>query len=495
LITFADVPDTGRQWLVSDNVATIWTNILAVFLTFAAARTFPIIKRAVHPLWTQSPSVNHHSTVELPGSRGRAEDGNATLVSSSAEDLVNASTAHAISSSTVQILRESPGREEPRGEELSQGCIDRNVAPESTGEEGTSREHIDGHSVQDSIVEEEFEESGDEQEVQEPVDGEQIQGPVNGQGIQETPDERNNQEFGDGQQNQNSNVGEGSSTPAHAPSVAGGQPQNQSLKHQFESEESTGRAGWHLLKWALKQLKPRAHSLPTNRRSTYLSRHYYEDMRQMLVDNFREINLGLFLGLLLIALHLTFMVVSIVSGLVISDSVALSKSPECKLLAANMTLGTTETYARWYKYLLDLETESAEYAKRCYPATARAEECSYFYNQSIHFSVKHNDSCPFKGNLCLNGPKSAFTVTTGKVWPRTIGINTRLNYSFERTTTCAPLRMDEGHHIQRYWDGTKDRFRYMYGGLECNSRDDPKLRHCTWDLPIEIPARPSYRVL
>jgi hypothetical protein len=474
----------GRQWLVSDNVATIWTNILAVFLTFAAARTFPIIKRVVHPFWTPSPKVDDHSA-ELAGSIGHAQDGNATLGSSSAGELVNASTAPGVSSSTGQILQESPSTDAPSDEELSQGSIAGNHTQQSTSGE-SSLEHIDGDQVQDSIVEE---------EVQQPVVREQIEGPVDRQNIPQNPDEENNQQSGGVQQNQDSSEGEGTNNPALAPSVAGGQTQNQSLKHHFESEESTGRAGWHLVKWALKQLKPRAHSLPTNRPSTYLSRHYYEDMRQMLVDNFRDINVGLFLGLLLIAIHLTFMVVSIVSGLVVSDSIALSKSPECKLLVANMTSATTETYAKWYKYLLDLETESAEYAKRCYPATARAEECSYFYNQSIHFSVKHNDSCPFKGDLCLNGPNSAFTVTTGKVWPRTIGINTRLNYSFERTTTCAPLRMDEDRYIQRYWDGSKDRYRYLYGGLECNSDDDPKLRHCTWDLPIEIPARPSYRVL
>jgi hypothetical protein len=188
-------------------------------------------------------------------------------------------------------------------------------------------------------------------------------------------------------------VTESYSDPATIHSDIGGQPHLHNLRDQFEGEESTGRASWNSIKWALRQLKPRANDLPTVDPSTFVLKHYFEDMRRHLKGNLGEINLGLFLGLGLLAIHITFMALSIVSGLVVSDFVALSKSPQCRLLLANTTGSTAEITSRRSKYFLDLETESAEYAKRCYPANARAEECSYFYVQSIHFSVKHNDNC------------------------------------------------------------------------------------------------------
>ena len=218
-------------------------------------------------------------------------------------------------------------------------------------------------------------------------------------------------------------------------------------------------------------------------------------MSRHLRDNSREISLGLALGLGLITLQAIFLAVSIFSGLVVSNSVALSRSPHCKLMLPNLSNATTLINAGWSKYFHDLEVEGAEYAKRCYPADARSEECSYFYNQSLHFSVKHNDTCPFQGDLCLYGPSGAFTMTTGMIHPKTLGINTRLKYRFERTTTCSPLRMDEGRFIQRLTEPGQVHFRYLYGSFNSSPMCDPQLPNCTWDLPVEIMSRPSYRVL
>lgn len=284
--------------------------------------------------------------------------------------------------------------------------------------------------------------------------------------------------------------------PEAAHSATRGSRQGRSIIGRVQDQEAMTAAGVDIVVSSIGLMRPGAINLPPDQGDArFRPLAYLKEMSEMLQKNSREITLGLAVGLGLISLQVSFMAVSIFSGLVVSNSVALSQSPHCSLILPVLENASAIVIARWSKHFQALEVESAEYARRCYPANARSEECSYFYNQSIHFSVKHNDTCPFRGDLCLYGPSGAFTMTTGMVHPKTIGINTQLNYRFERTTTCSPLRMDEGKFLQRYSrDGTVY-FRYLYGRFKNASQCDSGVADCTWDLPIEITKRPAYRVL
>ncbi len=371
-----------RQWLVSDRWAIFWTNVLAIFLTYATSRFFPVLKRILSLIWPPNPAAMDDPSVELNHSTTQSPG------STSAPVLSNAGGAGSVASPTPVAI------------------------PTAI------------HS-------------------------------------------------GDGQ-----------------PLGRSGFAPNLNGQHNF------GGAGFNIMGNAFRQFKPLG-GLPTGQRPLRRPLVYLRDMRLRLKENFREIALGMSLGLGLVTLQAAFMALSIFSGLVVSDAVALSRSPHCGLIVPNRDNSSTVENDKWSKRFQDLEVESVEYAKRCYPANARSEECNYFYNQSINFSVKHNGTCPFPGDVCLYGQNGAFSMTTGRISPRTIGINTRLNYQFERTTTCSPLRMDDGRFIQRHIKNGKDHFRYLFGGFgtASNNQCGGDYPNCTWDLPIEWTSKPMYRVL
>lgn len=86
-----------------------------------------------------------------------------------------------------------------------------------------------------------------------------------------------------------------------------------------------------------------------------------------------------------------------------------------------------------------------------------------FYNQSIAFSTKIGQRCPFESKeLCFDGLYSAVTFDTTPVDASIIGINAPLTHKFRRKTTCSPLNMSEPY-ITRSDRPTNDTYLYNYG--------------------------------
>ena len=283
------------------------------------------------------------------------------------------------------------------------------------------------------------------------------------------------------------------------------------VKDELERSHSAEGAGLRLLKGVLFRIKPRGVQLsfggvsPRNYLSDVMNNlrdafggHSKSNSRDSSPSNWGEIYSGFWLGLGLLGLYMVFTVLSILSGYVVSDSVAISRSPKCGLFSSppNGSWRTPEA-PLWQKHFHDIRVESWEYAQRCYSGENEYDGCNYFYNRSIHYSVRHNDTCPFKGDLCLEGPTSAFTMSTDMVEAKTVGINTRLKHRFERMTTCAPLRMDYPKFLQfiQPWPA-ETRWRYYYGtfegeGVSCTSGTV----NCTWEISQNYTFfTPSYQV-
>jgi hypothetical protein len=145
-------------------------------------------------------------------------------------------------------------------------------------------------------------------------------------------------------------------------------------------------------------------------------------------DNFKnrlqEQPWALFLAFSMASLYVGAIIIGIFSAFLASNAIALSDHhPGCGIFYPNDTgLIYTPYGSTWLKYFHGLESESGEYARRCYNGTGLADDCNSFYEPSIQFSVKHNDTCPFKsefGPLCFGGPSSAFTLSTGYLGPET----------------------------------------------------------------------------
>jgi hypothetical protein len=133
---------------------------------------------------------------------------------------------------------------------------------------------------------------------------------------------------------------------------------------------------------------------------------------------------------------------SIASAGIITDSVALSASPDCGWWISDPSAPLTNgTYGLYYLQ----EVESGDYASRCYGAAPGTDGCNFYFTQDIPYSETDDildDKCPFSDELCLNGGSSAFTMRSKFISSKDLGINVPLGYLFSRSTTCSPIRTD-----------------------------------------------------
>lgn len=119
----------------------------------------------------------------------------------------------------------------------------------------------------------------------------------------------------------------------------------------------------------------------------------------------------------------------------------LVRSPNC----GNWTLDTTKLIYGFTSKTLNDTVTAATYARACYGGPSNALECSQYQVQSLPYTIKDNESCPFADGMCLtNYP--AFSLDTGNLSSHDhLGINTQPKdrISYRRKTTCAPIK-DKG---------------------------------------------------
>lgn len=235
------------------------------------------------------------------------------------------------------------------------------------------------------------------------------------------------------------------------------------------------------------------------RRYRLFSKQFWCDSWSNFIQRWPELLSPFFMGGLMLCVFIGGILGGIFSGLVVTDSVAISAHPGCSLIESNGTKGNISYVTAWLKYYHDIEAESGEYAKKCYYGQDVSDGCNFFYQQSINFTEKHNEPCPFKselGDLCYGGPSSALSLTTGKVLPESIGINTPLKYTFQRDTTCSPLLMDD-RFIQPfiYVNGNlkTQNYRYFHGNTTGPNSCPSYSANCTFELPLRG-LDPSYSV-
>jgi hypothetical protein len=234
------------------------------------------------------------------------------------------------------------------------------------------------------------------------------------------------------------------------------------------------------------------------------SRQSFRDTWANFKARLEDLPWGLLLAFSTATLYVGGILIGIFSALVANDSTAVSDHPGCGIFYANDSMGPLPNphCSMWQKYYYDLESESGEYAKRCYVGTDKADNCNYFYEPSIQFTLNSNDTCRFKsefGPLCLGGPLGAFTLSTGHVRPESIGINTKLKFTFVRQATCSPLIMDDRFVKPFIDDHGLLNFRYFYGNNTGNSACSGRFSNCTCEIVAEFNrgsnANPTYSVL
>ena len=119
-----------------------------------------------------------------------------------------------------------------------------------------------------------------------------------------------------------------------------------------------------------------------------------------------DVIIPLIMSALFILLFVAESSATVLSANIVTDSVALVSSPKCNA-----------------EILIYKRSNAAKYSQDCYHAALGADECNFFYNQSVHYTTKFNNSCPFPEETCTLGGNSGFTFDTGLINVKVLGLN------------------------------------------------------------------------
>ena len=160
--------------------------------------------------------------------------------------------------------------------------------------------------------------------------------------------------------------------------------------------------------------------------------------------------------------------VGILSAYIASDRTGLSSLQHCGIYQFDDNAGDEAAY-RNDLYNRQKEEQASQYARNCYdnPAVTDALSCGFFYNQSIAFTTKTQQPCPFPSSeMCFKGLYSAISFDTGLVDASTIGINSPTTYKFRRRTSCSPLNISEPYIEKSEQAKGTTMYSYNYGSLD-----------------------------
>ena len=149
-----------------------------------------------------------------------------------------------------------------------------------------------------------------------------------------------------------------------------------------------------------------------------------------------DVVVSLFLSALFVGIFVAQSTADVLSANIVSDTTASVSSPNCNL----------RRQVPW-------DSDALDYSRKCYRARLGADGCTSFYNQIITYKERLENACPFPGQTCARKIDSAFTLDTGLIDAKFLGINSVERFQFRRTSTCAPLRVD-GEYVKK--TGLKD---------------------------------------
>ncbi len=158
-------------------------------------------------------------------------------------------------------------------------------------------------------------------------------------------------------------------------------------------------------------------------------------------------------------------IAGVFSAKIASDKAGLSSSQHCGIWQFDENAGG-EAADRDDRYNYQKEARASQYARTCYNSLDPTDpfSCRVFYNQSIAYTTKTHQLCPFASSeLCLDGLYSAVSFDTGYVDASVIGINSPKTHKFRRATSCSPLNMSEPYVLRSSQGTNGTAYYYHYG--------------------------------
>jgi len=204
--------------------------------------------------------------------------------------------------------------------------------------------------------------------------------------------------------------------------------------------------GWHMMLEFYEKVRPPVIRLPATLRMNAIFA--------------RDLILLIFGGLVFLGAYVGFVILSILTARLATDTTALSASPDCGVYLPSANLSTIFNISRPYEF--DTQLESATWAERCYHAEDGADGCNLLLQQSINYTIEDNSNCLFLDDMCYGGASSAISFSTDAINARALGINTPGTFEFQRNTTCSPLNMNHTF-IKLHQNRSEYTFSYHYG--------------------------------
>lgn len=113
------------------------------------------------------------------------------------------------------------------------------------------------------------------------------------------------------------------------------------------------------------------------------------------------------------------------------------------------------------------EVRAGEYGRDCYGSRSVVgiDRCTFFNHQAIPYRVEIDQPCPFANTTYCWGAYKAVRFTTDKIDASVIGVHSRRQPKFRRTTTCVPLNMNAGFMDGPYWNDDQLQVDYYLGPM------------------------------
>lgn len=235
-----------------------------------------------------------------------------------------------------------------------------------------------------------------------------------------------------------------------SPQPAHGRPSNsavptgfiEELAHAVTTSHSVENAGGRI--WRDYVFVNSAHAPSLTPMSNILAR--IRNFTRYFNDNRREVSISLILVVFFFSLFAGYQSIAICASRIVGPSIARSTNPYAgswfsDILDAEHMLNTS-----LFPIVNDLHSSMAfkakAYAEKCYEPDLPPRECATFYTPRIPYNESHNVSCPFQGDMCLEGPNSAYELDTGFLKATLLGINEEQTVHFRMWKICAPIVVD-----------------------------------------------------
>jgi hypothetical protein len=171
-----------------------------------------------------------------------------------------------------------------------------------------------------------------------------------------------------------------------------------------------------------------------------------------------ELVLKLGLALCFFTLFALATIGGIFSAEVVLNSVAICKSPHCGYWGAIQGLGPNSDTTT-LKISKAKQNAAAAQAATCYRESFNGK-CNNLLSDRISYTKDPNATCPLSGDVCLI---DAFRMDTGHQNIVTLGVSSKQRFLFKRTTTCAPVSVNETYANLSNDSTGSPSWKYKYG--------------------------------